>query len=72
MTAAFVTLVFFATLWMLIVVGAAVLEQSGGKILAALKGRSPARVVTRPVRVRFQRYRPDRPLRAAARLRAAA
>ena len=29
MTAAFVTLVFLATLWMLIVVGAAVLEQSG-------------------------------------------
>ena len=72
MTAALVTLVFLATLWMLIAVGAAVLEQSGGKILAALKGRSTAIVATRPVRVRFQRYRPDRPLRASARLRAAA
>lgn len=72
MTAALVTLVFLATLWMLIVVGAAVLEQGGGKILAALKGRSMGTVATRPVRVRFQRYRPERPLRANARLRVAA
>ena len=72
MTAALVTLVFLATLWVLIVVGSAVLEQTGGKILAALKGRSTARVATRPVRVRFQRYQPARPLRASARLRAAA
>jgi hypothetical protein len=33
------TLVFLATFWLLIVVGAAVLEESGGKIAAALKGR---------------------------------
>ena len=72
MTAALVTLVFLATLWMLIVVGAAVLEQSGGKVLAALNGRNIATVATRPVRVRFQRCRPERPLRATARLRAAA
>ena len=72
MTAALVTFTFLATLWMLIVVGAAVLEQSGGKILAALKGRRTAHVVTRTVRVRFPRYRPERPLHASARLRAAA
>jgi hypothetical protein len=72
MTAALVTLVFLATLWMLIVVGAAVLEQSGGKILAALKGRSMTTVATRPVRMRVERYRPGRAVRASARLRAAA
>jgi hypothetical protein len=72
MTAALVTLVFLATLWMLIVVGAAVLEQSGAKILAALRGRSMTTVATRPVRVRFERYRPARAVRANARLRAAA
>ena len=72
MTAALVTLVFLATLWMLIVVGAAVLEQSGAKIFAALRGRSMTTVATRPVRVRFERYRPARAVRANARLRAAA
>ena len=33
------TLAFLATLWLLVVVGAAILEESGGKIAAALKGR---------------------------------
>ena len=43
MIAAFATLAFLATLWLLIVVGAAVLEDSGAKIAAALKGdRRPA------------------------------
>ena len=72
MTAALVTVVFLATLWMLIVVGAEVLEQSSGKILAALKGRSMMTVATRPVRMRVERYRPARAMRANARLRAAA
>ena len=72
MTAALVTVVFLATLWMLIVVGAAVLEESGGKILAALKGRNMTTVATAPVRMRVERYRPARPIRANARLRAAA
>ena len=72
MTAALVTLVFLAILWMLIVVGAAVLEQSGAKIFAALRGRSMTTVATRPVRVRFERHRPARAVRANARLRAAA
>ena len=40
MTAALGTLAFLATLWLLVVVGAAVLEESGAKIAAALKGKS--------------------------------
>ena len=42
MIAALGTLAFLATLWLLVVVGAAVLEESGAKIAAALKG-APAR-----------------------------
>jgi hypothetical protein len=38
MTAALGTLPFLATLWLLVVVGAAVLEESDAKIAAALKG----------------------------------
>ena len=41
MIAALGTLAFLATLWLLVVVGAAVLEESGAKIAAALKGKSP-------------------------------
>jgi hypothetical protein len=67
------TLVFLATLWLLVVVGAAVLEESGAKIAAALKGelglRRPARFA--PLRVRV-RASSKKPMRAAARLRAAA
>ena len=32
------TLPFIATLWLLVIVGAAVLQESGGKIASALKG----------------------------------
>ena len=39
MIAALATLTFLATLWLLVVVGATVLEESGGKIAAALKGQ---------------------------------
>ena len=39
MIAALGTLAFLATLWLLVVVGAAVLEESGAKIAAALKGK---------------------------------
>ena len=42
MIAAFGTLAFLATLWLLVVVGASVLEESGAKIVAALKGETPA------------------------------
>ena len=42
MIAAMATLAFLATLWLLVVVGAAILEESGAKIAAALKGQSAA------------------------------
>jgi hypothetical protein len=53
MTAALGTLPFLATLWLLAVLGAAVLEESGAKIAAALKGepaqlKSSRQVGTRP------------------------
>ena len=38
MIAALGTLPFLATLWLLVVLGASVLEESGAKIAAALKG----------------------------------
>ena len=71
MIAPLATLAFIATLWLLTVVSAAVLEQSGAKIVAALKGK-PVRssVSLTPVRVRA-RLR-SRPMRAAAQWRAAA
>ena len=53
MTAIFGTLIFIAILWLLIVLGAAILEESGAKIAAALKGKSlqqPSHLV--PVRMR--------------------
>ena len=73
MIAALGTLVFLATLWMLVVVGAAVLEESGARIAAALKGHSRAGIQlgTVPVRARV-RARPQLLLRARPRLRDAA
>ncbi len=73
MIAAFGTLAFLGTLWMLVVVGAAVLEESGAKIVAALKGEPVSKSSLRlaPVRVR-NRLRLQRPMRVAATLRAAA
>ena len=65
------TLVFLATLWLILVVGAAVLEESGAKIAAALKGGS----VAQP-RIAFGRVRARqmvrRVRRAELRWRAAA
>jgi hypothetical protein len=71
MIAAFGTLAFLATLWLLVVVGAAVLEESGAKIAAALKGE-PRRqsLCVAPMRIRFRR--PAKPIRATVRWRAAA
>jgi hypothetical protein len=73
MTALLGTLPFIATLWLLVVLGAAVLEESGAKIAAALKGeplRRPASpLVGRRIRVRLQSQevrRANAPLRAAA------
>jgi len=41
MTAALGTLPFLATIWLVVVLGAKVLEESGAKIAAALKGEQP-------------------------------
>ena len=71
MIAALGTLVFLATLWLLVVVGAAVLEESGDRIAAALKGRPAQMPSLAPVRGRI-RPRVQRPMRVRARLRAAA
>jgi hypothetical protein len=72
MTLALGTLPFLATLWLLMVVGAAVLEESGAKIAAALKGTAVRRSqlpvgrvsLRTPARPRPRRVEP--PLRAAA------
>jgi hypothetical protein len=72
MIAAFGTLAFLATLWLLVVVGAAILEESGAKIAAALKGTTPEQqAIAVPVRLR-SRPRLQQPMRAKPRLRAAA
>jgi len=71
MIAALGTLAFLTTLWLLVVVGAAVLEESGAKIAAALKGKPAYREIAVPVRVRA-RVRVQRPMRARPRWRAAA
>ena len=74
MTAAIATLAFLASLWLCVTVAARMLEESGSKILAALRGQSllattPAVV---PVRIRMTRSRLQRPVHARPRLRAAA
>ena len=72
MIAAVGTLVFLATLWLLVVVGAAVLEESGAKIAAALKGDRAQRSFA-SVRVRVRsRPRIAQPVRVSASWRAAA
>jgi hypothetical protein len=72
MIAALGTLVFLATLWLLVVVGAAVLEESGAKIAAALKGKqNRPSIAFAPVRVRT-RLRSRQPVRVSASWRAAA
>jgi hypothetical protein len=65
------TLAFLATLWLLAVVGAAVLEESGAKIAAALTGKPVHRPTVAPVRMRT-RSRFQRPMRVAPRWRDAA
>jgi hypothetical protein len=73
MIAALGTLVFLATLWLLVVVGAAVLEESGAKIAAALKGAPLQRpeFVSAPIRLRV-RATVRKPMRANVEWRAAA
>ena len=65
------TLAFLATLWLLVVLGASVLEESGAKIAAALKGKPAHRQFQASVRVRA-RSRFQQPIRAKARWSAAA
>ena len=73
MMAALGTLTFLATLWLLVVVGAAVLGESGAKIVAALKGASfasaPPRMATLRIRARSHAALA---MRVVPRLRAAA
>jgi hypothetical protein len=70
MTAVLGTLPFLATLWLLVVLGAAVLEESGAKIAAALRGETASAPVATPrIRARCrlpQVRRVGAPLRAAA------
>ena len=73
MNAALGTLPFLGTLWLLAVLGAKVLEESGAKIAAALKGQSLQRagMSVAPVRMRV-RMRSRTAMRASASYRAAA
>jgi hypothetical protein len=72
MTAALGTLPFLATLWLLVVLGAAVLEESGAKIAAALKGepKQPLPIGQAPVRLRTRAK--CAPMRVSVEWRAAA
>ena len=73
MIAAIGTLAFLATLWLLVVVGAAVLEEGGAKIAAALKGKQTDQPMVAATRLRVRaRPRVQLPVRAALRWRAAA
>jgi hypothetical protein len=56
MSAVLGTLPFLATLWLLVVLGARVLEESGARIAAALKGEPPCRSVAeqRSLRIRMR------------------
>ena len=71
MTAALGTLPFIATLWLLLVLGARLLEESGGKIAAALKGKPQQQAVS-PLAMRIRVRWRSSPMRAAPQWRAAA
>jgi hypothetical protein len=73
MTAALGTLPFLATLWLLFVLGASVLEENGAKIVAALKGDQSRQWSGASVTLRMRRSaRPARLSQTMPRLRAAA
>ena len=59
MTAALGTLPFLATLWLLVILGATALEESGARIAAALKGHSsaPPSVYFPPARLRLRTWK---------------
>ena len=73
MIAALATVVFLATLWMIVVMAASILEESGAKIAAALKGYHGTDV-RQPVNYARVRVRPrmKAPMRARPRWRDAA
>jgi hypothetical protein len=71
MIAALGTLPFLATLWLLVVLGARTLEESGAKIAAALKGEPVREPAPTAARLRIRMRSPARSS-ACARLRAAA
>jgi hypothetical protein len=70
MIAALATLPFLATIWLVVVLGAALLEERGARIAAALRG-GPANAVLPPNRRRL-RFAVGRPMPAEPRWRAAA
>jgi hypothetical protein len=73
MLAPLTTLVFLSVFWLLVVVGAAVLEESGARIAAALRG-APACPISVPqvLPQARSRRRPRRPRPSGPLLRAAA
>jgi hypothetical protein len=76
MLAVLSTLAFLATLWLVTMIALRMAEESGGKILAALKGQSPLSITVQqaqvPVRARYRSSTQARPVRVRARLNAAA
>ena len=71
MSAALGTLPFLATLWLVVVLGARILEESGAKIAAALKGEHRRQsLYIAPIRVRVRRS--AKPMCATAKWRVAA
>jgi hypothetical protein len=75
MIAALATVAFLATLWLLAMLGLAIFDESGPKVLAALKGQSPLAMAPEVQSVTWKvtsRSRARQPLRARPQLRAAA
>ena len=70
------TLAFLATLWLVTIVALRMIEESGGKVVAALKGQSALPVTVQqaqvPARARYRSSMQARPVRARPRLNAAA
>lgn len=74
MLAPFATLAFLATLWLIAAIGTEMFSRSGRRIVAALRGETPAAAPRVIIRCRTSRaaYSRTRPLRAQPQLRAAA
>ena len=75
MSAALFTLAVLGLLWLVAAIGMAMLGESGGKILAALHGRSPLAMTSAVQPISWKtspRLRSRQPLRARPTLRAAA